>query len=345
MYANLYVVLVGGPASGKTQAVRAAERIARRAALRFAPDCLTKAAFVDALGEAFKVYKTNGKAHGASALACFNEEMSNLIPAYDPVFLGVLNHVWDAPDWHDDRTRHGPHVRIELPLVTMLTAITPAQLGEIMPESAWGTGFMTRVIAVSTNAKRNTNDVFAEAPHESEEWGGLGVHLRELTRAWGEMTWEPEARSSLNEWRSQGCPPAPTHPRLMYYNERRWAFAVKTAMVSAMSRYQGDSMCVRVDDFNRARTWLIEAEGESDSMFAEMRSGANDRGVIDTLVASVRAQGKPISEAEMFALLSSHVSVERIPRVLEAAVKMGLLKASGDIWARSYTASQGESLC
>jgi hypothetical protein len=102
-----------------------------------------------------------------------------------------------------------------------------------------------------------------------------------------------------------------------------------------MSR-QSDSMCVTLDDFIRAREWLIEAERESDSMFAEMRTGANDRGVIDTLVASTRNASTPLSESQMFAMLSSHVSVERIPRVLEAAVKMGLLKASGDIWARRY---------
>ena len=93
MFPNLYVLLVGGPASGKTIAVREASKLVAPCGIHIAPDAATKAAFIDALKKAHELKEAGGTLREYSALSVFSGEFGNMVTDHDHVFLNVLNKI------------------------------------------------------------------------------------------------------------------------------------------------------------------------------------------------------------------------------------------------------------
>ena len=339
LYPNMYILLVGGPASGKTIPIAKAHDLLAGLDLRMAPDSATKASFLDCLESALVVRESAGETLEYSAVSVINDEFGNFIKEYDHVFLNVLNRIYDGRSSHEDTVRHGGFsVSIQRPLVTMLAGTQPDYLGLIMPDSAWNTGFMTRTVMVYSGDCITKNDLWASAPEESADWQRLQGHLRELTKWAGQFRWAPDARAAVLSWRSADCPPAPEHPRLRYYNSRRPFFAIKMAMCRAAGQGRLD---VTLEDWSQARDWLCEAEQCITGVFDVMTVAGSDKGVIDDLVMQVRKAyaGHPLSEGALAKMIVGRVPVERIERIIKAACSMGYLKCL-DTFTKTYAPSE-----
>lgn len=334
-YPNLFVLLVGGPASGKTVPIGKAQELLHDV-VPLAPDSATKASFLDALAEAQVLQVHDGQPVEYAALAVINDEFGNFLKEYDHVFLSVLNRLYDGRPGHDDRVRHGGFsVNVQRPLVSILAGTQPDYLGLIMPDSAWNTGFMTRTIMVYSADEHYDNDVWATPPEEGPEWGLLRKHLQTLSSWHGPFKWQKDAQQEWSRWRSERCPPAPSSPRLRYYCSRRAFFVTKLGMASAASR---GSRLVTLDDLTRGRDWLIDAERDIDEVFAQMSGRASDRGVLNDLVAQVKKAyvGTPLPESAVLGFIAGKVPVERMGRILEAAVKMNLLECLDPLFKKTY---------
>jgi len=335
LYPNMYILLVGGPASGKTIPIAKAHDLLTGLDLRLAPDSTTKASFLDCLENAFVVRESKSGLLEYSAVSIINDEFGNFIKEYDHVFLNVLNRIYDGRPSHEDTVRHGNFsVNIQRPLISMLAGTQPDYLGLIMPDSAWNTGFMTRTIMIYSADSITKNDIWAEPPEESADWGRLQAHLRELTKWSGKFQWEPACRADVLDWRSRDCPPAPDHPRLRYYNSRRPFFAIKMAMCRAAGQGR---MSVTMEDWSLAREWLCEAEQHIAGVFDAMTATNSDKGVIDDLVMQVRKTytGTPLSEGQLAKMIVGRVPVERIERIIKTACSIGYLKCL-DAFTKTY---------
>lgn len=334
-YPNMFILLLGGPASGKTVPIGKAQELLT-GIIPLAPDSATKASFLDALAEAQVLQVHGGDPIEYTCLAVVNDEFGNFLKEYDHVFLNVLNRLYDGRPTHDDRVRHGGFsVNIQRPLVSILAGTQPDYLSLIMPDSAWNTGFMTRTVMVFSGDEHYDNDVWADPPEENAEWGGLRNHLCSLTKWYGPFKWEKSAQREWSQWRSDRCPPSPPSPRLRYYASRRAFFVVKLGMASAASR---GSRLVTRDDLSRARDWLIDAERDIDEIFARMSGKASDRGTLDDMMAQVRKAyvGTPLPESTLLGFLAGKVPVERMERIIGAAVKMSLLECTDPIFKKAY---------
>jgi hypothetical protein len=227
-------------------------------------------------------------------------------------------------------------IDLDRPTINVLAAATPGKLGDMVPESAWYQGFMSRLLFIYGVKVTTERDMFAKRKQ------GAVLTLLAPLREWfhellGEFEWDEDARLRMNAWINGGKKPEPQYGRLRLYNGRRDTHVAKLAMISAVSAGRG--LCVSLADVDRALSWLLEAEGVMPDVFAAMAQ-KSDVQLIEDLAHHVRQeyinqprQGrKAVHERELYAFMESKVASERISKVIEAASKSGRIRQGNFNW-------------
>ena len=326
IYPNMFTLLVGPPASGKSNAIRPIREIwSKVKGLHLAPDNVTKAALIDALYRALRTIPNGTEVpeiFTAMSAAC--SEFGVFIVKHDTEFLSVINFLWDSPDSYIEERRTMGKIEIIKPHLVMLAGTQPDFLNSVMPDEAWGMGFMSRLIMV-----------FApKAPIKSLFSGGSELDLKPFVESLsnifefrGEFVWSKHACREIDIWNESGCPPCPDHAKLLHYNARRAVHCVKLSMISAASRGQ---MLVTVEDFERAQSWLIDAEKTMPDIFRTMNHKADSQIISDMhfymyrVWASLRPdKRRPLKTEELYKYLLTKVTADRINRIIEVAEKSG----------------------
>jgi Protein of unknown function (DUF3987) len=337
VYPNLYVLLVATPGVGKSQAIKHVNDLwtAFPSALHVAPHDITKAALVDALAQA-----SHRHVIGESQLVEYNsllvaaDEFGVLVPSHDLEFLSTLVRIYDNPAQHR-QSRRGLQQQIDIvnPQLNIIGGVQPAYLANLLPEEAWGMGFMSRVIMVYSAQKIRIKlnlgskiQILQNADHR--KW--IVLKLQEVLKKIGEIAWTDKANQMAEDWHAQGCPPEPSHSKLDHYNQRRIFNAVKLSIVSAISRNSSEIDAV---DFNRARDWLLEAETLMPDVFKEMVQRSDFQALNELHIFAWQewtSNGrKPIHEVKLINFLKSRAPVEKIPRLIGTAVAAKMFDSVG----------------
>ena len=365
IYPNLFTLLVGPPAAGKSQAIspvaalwmQAIQLLPPTEQFHIAPDNVTKAALVDALSRARgqRLFKANDITPGGlmewHSMFIASPEFGVLIPRHDLEFLSVLNHIYDNPPYYREerRTLEGKNPDIFNPQLTILAGTQPDYLNSILPPEAWGMGFTSRIIMVYASTPPKI-DLFAEeTPGREKTAQGLARRLAGLSSLTGHFSWTAESKGALAEWYSSGMAPAPEHVSLTHYLGRRILHMVKLCMISAASR--GESMEITGEDFSRAKGWLLEVEALMPDVFRAMLS-RNDANIIQELHyhlwrlwATVTPDKRsPVPEAAVYEYLNKRVPSEKIAKILEVAERSGVIvrSAGGGFIPRPKSEHSGE---
>lgn len=147
-YPNLYVVLVGDPAAGKSTAMNMAKEIVRASGVTpLAATQITK----EALGmkmsaekyEGKKFFTHDKKIHEYNQMAIFATELVEFIAVNPQGFLDFLTTVWDESVWEVE-TKNKGHDYVTGPYVTVLACMTPEKLKGFMKLSILTGGFARR---------------------------------------------------------------------------------------------------------------------------------------------------------------------------------------------------------
>lgn len=328
LYPNLYTILAGSPASGKSLCVNTARNLwANIPELRIGPDNPTKASFMDALEESQRTIVNGTGATIVSPLAIACREFGVLIPKHDAAFLGDLTDIYDNPPIYSAPRRTSKSVIIQKPCINILAAATPDFLYDLLPESAWGQGFTSRLLFIYGAHIDKERDIFNK--RKELHFGSLLAKLVEIfNELQGEFEWSPDAQREMNLWYNSGRKPVPNYGRLVHYLGRRDTHCLKLTMISSVSAEHG--LLITKSDFERALHWLLEAEKTMPDVFRAMVQ-KSDKQLLDDLhwhaytkYASIaRDKRKPITEGEMFVFLEDRATSDKIPRLIESAVKSG----------------------
>jgi hypothetical protein len=334
MYPGIYTLLVGAPGSGKTTAIRPVQDIWRKIrGLAVAPDNVTKPVLIEALARSMRVeFNENMEMEEpCSALCVACSEFGVFFTNHDLEFISVLNFIYDdPPKYREERITIGVREAIR-PHLTILGGTQPDYLGTFMPEQAWGMGFAKRLIMIYGAVVPPIKDIFVS--QNGHDWiSELADGLTAIFQMKGKFEWTEEARNEINAWYHAGQPPRPDHNRLAHYCSERPVYLIKLSMISAASRTQ--SLVVEIEDFERARDWLLSAETLMPDIFHAM-SSKSDSQVIDDLHQALWqkwAVNRPIDRRDideeiLWRHLKEKVTSDRIPRIIDAAVKMGAIKA------------------
>ena len=329
LYPNLYTLLVAPPGVGKSQAISHVNELWYAIkGLHVAPDNVTKPALIDAIGAASRkmVLSDTGLMEFHSLLVA-SSEFGVLVPAHDLEFLNTLNHIYDNPrNYRENRRSMGDNqVDITNPQLNILGGTQPAYLANLLPEEAWGMGFTARVIMVYSS-KAITVPLFKRQAPRSNEFKELVSGLSRVAALYGPMNFSPEAEAYIEAWAEAGCQPVPTHSKLQNYVSRRILHALKLSIIAAVS---AGSPTIRIQDFERAKNWLLLAESTMPDIFREM-VGKSDVQVIDELhyfcwtLWIKEKTGIHVSRLVHF--LQHRVPSEKIMRVIDVAEKANILQ-------------------
>ena len=330
VYPNLYTVLVGHPGTGKTQAIKHANSLWYATRNLFvAPHDVTKARLIDALAKAsHKKILKDGSLYEYNSLLVAADEFGVLLPSHDTEFLSTLNRIFDNPPQHRHERRALGDKQIDIinPQITILAGTQPSYLANLLPEEAWGQGFMSRVLMVYCNEKSKPIDIFDTRELSKSMFISLRDKLIEFTKLHGAVKWSLPAAEAAQGWIRRGMDPEPEHSKLEHYNRRRLVNFIKLITVSTVSHGHSD---IQLGDFQRAQEWLLDAEQRMPDIFREM-VGRSDIQIIDELHFFLwriwSREKKGIHEARLYDFLRNRAPSEKIPRIIDIAMKANIIE-------------------
>lgn len=336
LYPNLFVVLCGVPASGKSQSIAPAKRLLKdsKAAI-LAPDDMTKAAFIDTIIESTRRVLIKGQTFEHHPLCSMVPEFGTLVNAHDLEFFSVLNKIFDNEDEFGSRRRghnSGKEIMISYPTYNILAGTQPGYLASLLPEEAWHMGLTSRLIMIQASGAERTVSPFKRGEDQTEDRSSLVRKLGKIAMLVGEFQISDNAMQAVELWLSAGMPPVPEHPRLVHYNGRREIYLMKLAMIAAVSRTQ--ELTIALEDIQRAKSWLLSAENAMPDIFRDMhlKSDATlmnecHRFVFDIWTKSARevSQRKPVHKTDIMHFLAMRCPADKAMRVLELMCSAGWL--------------------
>lgn len=339
LHPNLFVEMVGGPGTGKSQTVKAIRGIFIPATgMSIIPASITRAGLEDYMQGNLQQRKSpDGSLLLSHECIGLSEEMQGILPDQDLGHLTLYNILYDLPNMHKARTRTNGEVALEAPYCSIFTGAQPAFLATTMPEQAWGMGFMSRSIMVfDTPRERKSMFEFTDVDHKLK--ADLIADLKRIHNLHGWMTWEDKAIELYQEWWVvHGGLPVPQSKRLgMGYNSRRELHFAKLAMIMSLSRT--DDLIVSLDDVSRAIETLLYTEDRMKHIFAEMSSTGSMVAINDVLdiVKTKTAAGEQTAEADLISILMQRFPSTQVHAMLENLIASEALKVSGGMNARGF---------
>lgn len=333
-YPNMFVFLVGPPDIGKTVSMAPIiDLLINSGACLIGPNDITKQGLLDSL------YNTGGRTvlidnnvMDYHFLSLHITEIANFMSKYDPGLAGLCTELWDCPPFNDEAKRHKLGKVIPYPGITLLMAAATGSLGSTIPNEAWDSGFMARVVLVYADQKVKPPSLF-DVPVTNEDLKAKIIgRFKLLGEFKGPMTWTGPAKEGL-EWFAQNLPNAPTHSRLLHYNARRHRHLCKLMMISSLSE---ERMMVTDVDFHTAMEWLKVTEANMNNVFINMVNHEDGK-ALDEIAHQVRVLynrknvGVPEREKEgvkvdeLKRILSRNVHHRFITSFLDTAVDAGYI--------------------
>jgi|SRR5579864_5964866 len=338
LYPNLYTVLAGAPASGKTIMVSYSREmltpLVKPGGVFLGPDNPSAASFMDELGKSSKISINGMGVPFYSAMTVLCTELGDLISKYDKDFVAKLTTLYDNPPAYSMPRRVSKSLTVEVPCVNILAAATPDALGDTIPESAWGQGFTSRVIFIYGPIPDMTRRIF-QRPQQQDK-----THLQARLKLFfdelhGQFIWESDAQTAMENWFNiEKMRPIPTYGKLVNYVGRRDVHTMKLAMISAVSA--GHGLTVTLEDFLRGRQWLLDAEVLMPDVFRAMAQKSDTQLLQDAHYFFLTKFGKvarekrqPIKDRELWDWFSSRAPHEKIQGLITAMEKTGRLRRGG----------------
>lgn len=322
LYPNLYVFLVGNAGIGKTRPIMAAAKfLAEIPEVHLAPNSVTMASLVDCMFEAKRsIVRLPESMIEYNSLTIIADELSAFMSEYSTELIGGLTTFYDMVPYGQARRTKDLRVKIKRPLLNILSGTTPSNLIRFVPEYAWEQGFTSRIVMVYSE-ERPMIDVFntpyVEMPQDM-------IHdLRQINGLVGQFGWTEEYATAMHNWKVLGLPPVLEHPKLIYYNNRRFAHMLKLSMIASID--SGNALQLDKAAFNKAMGWLLEAEAFMPEIF---RSGATgiDSKAMDEIQHFVAKIGK-VSEHKLVNFTRERVPSHSVMRVIEIMEKSGMIQA------------------
>jgi hypothetical protein len=323
MYPNLYTFLVAPPGGGKSRAIDLAHDLLQTLPDPYiAPTSINAASIIDHLLECKRIIINPTKAaieyHAMSILV---GEFGTFMSSYDDDLMAILTDFYNVRPYGQRRRGGNLKIKIDRPMLNMLVGTTPSNLMRFMPENAWGQGFASRILFIFSDEKERIDDF---APRKIEVAQDLIDDLNLINTISGQFSVTEDYRTAVNNWREleENVPPKPTHPRLQHYNSRRKEHLYRLSMVSAIDR--GNALLLTREDFNRAMSWLIEAEAAMPKIF-QNTVDSGDSVVMDEAVHMIETRGGMVEEAQLIRFLRTRVPSHSVTRVLEIMEKSNMI--------------------
>lgn len=315
IYGNMYVLLVGPPATKKNTAIKfARDLVAASTTLRFAPDDTggqrqglmtamveddemeVNAQTVSALDpDALMSLQVKINDCDRHVLFATATEFGSFIGQNNSELLRFLIKVWDGEDYRYQL--QATKKMIKEPLLTIAGATTASDIAELMPPQAIGQGFTSRIVFVYAGSKEKTVPLNRARLKRELEPALQQVYSRTFYDMRGAVVMDDGAARFAERLEMAGAKIYDT--RFIYYAERRVIHLAKLAMVMAVSR---GSMVITQADVEEAHMILSETEKIMPDALGEygMEKIAVAR---QKMLEFLRYAEEPVSEKFLYAIM------------------------------------------
>lgn len=336
-YANLYVMLVGQPGSGKglidlVGNIWAATKgeFGVEPAFHCGANDYTKAALIDDLRNASRTTSAANFTYHNLLLAI--EEFSNTFPVYDPAILSFLTTIWNGPrEYRESRRKYkdGKPLVIEAPLITALIGYQPDTMHKNLMRDANEQGLLRRTVLV-WNEFPNMTDLLEAAPLDSALEMEMCSRLRDISLIYDTMQMDRDAIEFIRDWEQNGGQPRPLHEDLRNYLNSRTQLVIKLSMIASMS--EDTSLQVHLHHVRRAMSWLLKAEEVMPKVFDSMKGESEGRLIRKYHHALLiqMSTGRPITNAFIYGWFDDKTKPQNAQYVINNLVARGILIQNPD---------------
>jgi hypothetical protein len=263
-YPNMYVVLIGPPASRKGTAMTPGLKIIREVGIRIAPNATTREALIRELAESSvnrEVLEVTTTTH--ASLSVFSTEFT--------VFLGYKNMqlMTDLCTWYDCedefvyRTKHGGTDIVSGVFLNIVAATTPDLLQLSLPLEAVGSGLTSRIVFIYEPGP-GPKKVF---PFQDEKlYQTLIRDLNRIRTLSGQFKVSGDFMDAYAEWYMNTEQQVFQNTKFEGYCARRATHILKLVQIVAASR--SDKLIVTAADLQRAVSILESAEKNMEKTFS-----------------------------------------------------------------------------
>ena len=342
IYPNIFTLLVGPPAAGKSRVISQIADIIKSEKLTepdkkknkmvpmfpFGADTTTQESLLRYLRDdcmrKFEVLDTrlggNAKRKRSHYSICFMiEELGVLFRKNSEDMVNMLNQFYDARSYHY-KSKHQGSDDITNLCVTMLAGTTPSFIREAFSDKIISQGFTSRVIVVFGHAPR----FFRQFPGLTEEQrqcrNDIVDYMLKLHKVTGEVRLSPEASEWHKELYESGAlskKRVNKDPRLDNYYGRKNVHLLKTAML--MHFADNTDPIITLDDLKKAFKLLTITEHKMHEAFNTV--GRNPIGEVTKHILRFIIDSKAgVRYKKLWLNFVSEVSKQELDQVLEFLV-------------------------
>lgn len=277
-FGNIFAMLVGAPANGKSTAIDLARRMLTpfSRSVKMGPSELTHQQMVYALAKAFP----GGQPEGAWSYVVMPDEITTFMSDPDIGIMQKLAKFWDCPQIYQKETVMGTNndnnPTVYKPYMTFLAGAQPSWFHLLMNSHTIALGLPSRMIFVWAGPAAEP-ELFGE-DDEDEKLDALALKLPELEKVQGFIPFTKEAKKVVKDWDAAGRPsadglPMPGLDNLTDYDKRRREHVGKLALVYAAARHP-DRLLIEPQDVQSALDALFEVEQHMGDVLA--MAGGNE---------------------------------------------------------------------
>lgn len=330
LYPNLYLLLVGAPGSGKDQAImQAREFWLSTHKVNLSPLSMTGKGLLDELAEesSQRQYIDHGLWINYHTMIVAVPEFGVLLPGHDLQFMSILNELYECHPLFEERLRkQEERFRIERPHLHILAGTQPNFLAAVLPETAFGMGFMSRIIMVY-HPTPTRMPLFTKPKFNASLQSHLAHDLEQVCAMRGQFSFDADVLIAVEAWHIQGCiDTMPTHSKLRHYSARRILHALKLSM--AFSAARSNSLIVTLADWTAALKQLYAAEVLMPEIFKEM-SANSQNAVMEEVVNFCISLPGLVRESQIHTFLASRVPSYQVSSTFDLLLKAGVVVPDG----------------
>lgn len=333
IFPNLFILLVGGPGTGKSQSVMPIKALWHAAKeLVLAPDSMTRASLLDEMEAGSRAFLHGKGLYDYHSLLVSTDEIGTLLPVHDIEIMAVLSALYDCRENYRESRRHVKKITdISRPHLTILAGAQPGFLATL-PEIAWSQGFAARLNMVYSGDPIISPIIHRGATidrtdENRKRFDAQLAPLKDMIKLYGQFTWDEDAADAFATYAMADCPPKPKHSKLEHYNRRRSFTLAKLCAISAVARTS--ALNIHLWDFERAKCWLLGSEGFMPDIFRAMKN-KSDAQVLEELHIMMWdlyvKSGKPVHKNTVWHFMKDRLPGDKIYRVLETGMASGMFK-------------------
>lgn len=319
LYPNLFVVLVAGSAScRKSTCIEMAAALLEDGSdlgIRIVEGKTSTEKFIHAhvIEEKEKQLSTFVKADELSVFLTRDQQGDRLID--------VLTKLFDCPkEFSYDTFKHGKKV-VREPYVTILAGTQPHSLERVLPDSAFGGGFTSRILFVyQQDTEKQRRDFQILTPEEEEELRNLMKDLNQISKFEGAFTLSAEAMEAYMSW--YDMVELPEDQRIDGFVSRKHDHVLRTSMLLRAAMME--DQVIHIQQINASIAVIESIENRLPFAFAGVGSKQEIKSLSDHILRLLMRH-KAIAHSELLRRCYGLADAKVFAHMMDTLIQQGLV--------------------